>query len=207
MDDTKTVNSQAQLCGFCSRWFSHTKLFPRTIEDIRNKNTLRRLEEIRANTQCPLCTMILSSLSNDPQVQGLTCEAPTYVHYDPSMYGTVETRGPGAEKKMVARIWFTVIVDGVTLSSNRNGTVWAHGIQVSGERVENKEKNFSWDGKLARRALIGRCCCRGCRFVGINMVMIVLPHPLYLALILRYDLSMSSVAVSSNLLLILDMWL
>ena len=148
MDDTKTENPQAQLCGFCSRWFSRTKLFPRTIEDIHNKNTLRRLEEIRANTQCSLCTMILSSLSNDPQVQELTCETPTYVHYDPSMYGTVETRGPGAEKKMVARIWFSVIVNGETWSSNRNGTVWAHGIQVSGERVENKEKKFLLGRKI-----------------------------------------------------------
>ena len=141
-------NPRAQLCGFCTRWFSHTKLFPRSIDDILFKSTLLRLEEVRANTQCRLCTLVLSRLSSDPQVQELTCEVPTYVHFDPLMYGTVETGAVGAEKTMIARIWFSVIVDGKTWSNDRNGTIWAHGIQVSAERIEDKDKRFLLGRKI-----------------------------------------------------------
>lgn len=131
-----------QLCAFCARWFSHRKLFPLSIDDIQFKQTLRRLEEVRGNTQCPLCTLILSSLSNDPQVRELNCEVPTYVHISPDIYGTIGTDAVGAEKTIVARIWISLIVNGKSWTKDRNGTIYGHGIQVSGEHIENKDKRL-----------------------------------------------------------------
>ena len=139
---------QAQLCAFCARWFSHRKLFPHSIDDIQHKQTLRRLEEIRENTQCRLCTLILSSFSSDPQVRELTCEVPTYVHLQPTIVGTVGTEAVGADKKTIARIWFTLFVGGKSWSNDRNGTVWAHGIQVSAERVENQDQRLLLGRKI-----------------------------------------------------------
>lgn len=130
---------QAHLCAFCAKWFSHRKLFPLSIDDIRGKQTMRRLEEMRESSQCTLCKLILSSLSSDPQVQELTCEVPTYVHVSPNLHGTI---GTGAEKMSIARLWCSVIVDGNTWSNSRNGTVFGHGIQVSGGRVENIDKRL-----------------------------------------------------------------
>lgn len=143
---------QAQLCAFCARWFSHRKLFPLSIDDIRHKQTLRRLEDIRRNTQCRLCKLILSSLSSDSQVRELTCEIPTNVHFGPNIYGTIGTEAVGDEKTTIARIWLSLIVGGKTCSHDRNGTVWAHGIQVSAECVENS------DQKLLLGRKIGSTC-------------------------------------------------
>ncbi len=133
---------QTLLCAFCARWFSHRKLFPHTIDDIQHRQTLRRLEEIRENSQCTLCKLILSSLSSDPQVQQLTCEIPTWVHIAPQLCGTIETRAVGAEPTMVARIWLSVLVDGRSWSTERDGTILGHGIQASAERVETKDKRL-----------------------------------------------------------------
>lgn len=139
---------QAQLCDFCSRWFSHRKLFPLSIDDIRYQQTLRRLEEIRDETQCPLCTLILSSLSTDPQVLELTCEVPTYVHFEPYIYGTIGAEAFGAEKTTIARIWFALIVGRNDWSHDRDGTIYGHGVQVSGERVESKDKQLLLGRKI-----------------------------------------------------------
>lgn len=144
---------QAQLCEFCGRWFSHRKLLPLSIDDLRFKQGLRKLQEIRENTQCPLCTLILLSFSNDPQVRELTCDVPTYVHMSPEIYGAMSTDAIGPGETTVARIWLTIITDtGNTWSSDRNGTVWAHGIQLSAERIEHKDKKLL----LGRR--IGSTC-------------------------------------------------
>lgn len=113
---------------------------------------MRRLEETRKNTQCPLCTLILLSFSNDPHVRELTCEIPIYVHSSPEIYGTIGTDAIGGGKTTVARIWFAIIVDRNIWSHDRNGTVWGHGIQWSSERVEDKDKRLL----LGRR--IGATC-------------------------------------------------
>ena len=140
--------AKPQLCAFCARWFSHSKLFPLSIDDIRHRQTLRRLEEIRANAQCAMCRVVLSSLSSDPLFGELTCEVPTYVHIQPDLFGTIRTEASGAETTMIARIWFTVLVDGKSWSNDRNGTVRGHGIQVSGERVQNKDKRLLLGRKI-----------------------------------------------------------
>ena len=122
------------------------------MDDITAKSTMRRLEEIRENTRCRLCTLILSSLSSDPQVRELACEVPTYVHLSPHIHGTVGTEAVGTGKIMIARIWCSVILNRETWSYKRNGTVFAHGIQVSAERVDDKDKRLL----LGRR--IGSTC-------------------------------------------------
>lgn len=142
-------NPQYQLCGFCTRWFSHKYLFPSSVDDITAQMTMRRLEEIRESTQCRLCSLALSSLSSDPQVRELTCDVPTYVHFGPHIHGTVGTEAVGTGKTMIARIWLSVIVNGDTWSSRRrNGSVFAHGIQVSAERVDDKDKRLLLGRKI-----------------------------------------------------------
>lgn len=141
--------SQAQLCDFCTRWFSHKKLFPLCIDDVVAKGTMRRLEEVRRSTQCRLCTLALSCLSNDPQVRELTCEVPTYVHFDPDLYGTVGSEAAGTEKRMIARIWLSVIVNRQTWSNDRHGTIWAYGIQTSAEHVGGKDRKLLLGRKIS----------------------------------------------------------
>ena len=140
--------AEPQLCAFCARWFSHRKLVPLSIDDIRHRQTLRRLEEIRENAQCTLCRLILSSLSSDSQFGELTCEIPTYVHVQPSLFGTIGTEAVGTETAMIARIWFTVHVGGMSWSTDRNGTVMGHGIQVSAEGVHNKDERLLLGRKI-----------------------------------------------------------
>ena len=144
-------NPQDQLCGFCTRWFSHKFLFPSSLDDITARMTMRRLEEIRESTQCRFCSLVLSSLSSDPQVRELTCDVPTYVILDPNIHGTVGTEVVGTGKTMIARIWLSVIVSGRGWSNERNGTVWAQGIQVSAERVEDKDKRFLLGRKVSSK--------------------------------------------------------
>ena len=123
------------------------------MDDITFRMTMRRLEELRENTQCRLCTLILSSLSSDPQVRELTCEVPTYVYFDPHIHGTVGTEAFNTGKTMIARMWFSVIVNRETWSNKRNGTVWAHGIQLSAERVKEKDKRLLLGRKIGSKCV------------------------------------------------------
>ena len=142
-------NLQDQLCGFCTRWFSHKVLFPSSMDNLTLPATMRRLEEVRENTWCRFCALTLSSLSSDPQVRELTCEVPTYVHFSSRVHGTVGTEADGTGKILIARIWFSVIVNGETWSSERNGTLLAHGIQVSAEREDDKDKRLLLGRKMS----------------------------------------------------------
>ena len=65
-----------------------------------------------------MCTLILSSLSNDPQGWEPTCEVPPRGFSNPNTYSRIRAKAVCAKQKsMIARTWFSVLVKPKSLPS------------------------------------------------------------------------------------------
>lgn len=117
------------LCLQCQKIPIKALLFPKTWKDLQFQMRMHELEKTRANrATCGFCRLLLAALSSDPGVEDVTWQRSAFVHFEPSPFGTVAV---GDQVRLVARFTVQLIIDTQTWSSNRNGTIFAHGIQVA----------------------------------------------------------------------------
>ena len=91
--------------------------------------SMYELEYVHTNRgHCNFCRLLLAALSSDPGVETVTWERSAFVLFDPELFGRVRVKD---ESRSLARMTVLLVVDSKQWSTDRNGTVYGHGIQVA----------------------------------------------------------------------------
>lgn len=134
----------------CRRIQFRSLFFPKAWKELEHQMAMYELEHVRINRRtCSFCHLLLAALSSDLGIDTVTWERSAYVLFNPQPFGCLRVKD---ESSLLARMNFSLTVDSNQWSTDRNGTVYGHGIQVavetpddrSGQTVEAVSDVESW---------------------------------------------------------------
>ena len=144
--------SEPSLCDWCENSPLQEVLFPRDAEDIRFKGQMKKLDEVRSNTNCPFCHLLLRCLEQNNSIQNITSQKSAWLFWEPHVFGTKYGSPSLDQGVIVTRIFVSLFVDGESFTTERDGTIFGNGIQVCAPEEQG-------DGDRLLRGRISNATC------------------------------------------------
>ncbi len=144
--------SEPSLCDQCKIWPLQQVLFPRHADDIRFTQAMRKLDEVRSNTSCAFCHLLLQCLEQNNSLPNITSQKSAYVYWEPHVFGIKYGSPCINQGVIVTRIFVSLIIDGESFTTVRDGTIYGNGIQVCAP------ENQGEGDRLLRGRMINATC-------------------------------------------------